>query len=300
MGALLRQTHPLDEIIVVDNASTDETCELLAEQYPQVTLLRMSENLGLGAGFAAGLAYGALEKRHDWVWTFDQDSVPNDDALEILLDGVASLENLSGELGMVAPLPVHRETGTFYLPLLWRDGFVRPTADLLNQRIWFADLVISSGCMVRSDVVEKIGFPRADFFLDFIDFDYCLRARRNGYKIAIVTACRLNHEIGSCRELRFLGWSHFWSEHPPWREYYKSRNITFAAWWLHPSSRTKRFVIRHLVRHAGAVLLFSSNRFACLRKMAEGFCDGRNATLGARFRPVEQMTKATSSVRACR
>ena len=171
----MRQTRPLEEIIVVDNASTDGTHALIAERYPQVTLLRMSENLGVGAGLAAGLAYGALEKRHDWVWTFDQDSVPNYDALEILLDGVASLRNLGGELGMVAPLLVHRETGTYYPPLLWRDGFVKPTAQLLNQPIWFADLVISSGCMMRRDVVERIGLPRADFFLDFIDFEYCLR-----------------------------------------------------------------------------------------------------------------------------
>lgn len=296
METLMRQTRPLEEIIVVDNASTDGTHALIAERYPQVTLLRMSENLGVGAGLAAGLAYGALEKRHDWVWTFDQDSVPNYDALEILLDGVASLRNLGGELGMVAPLLVHRETGTYYPPLLWRDGFVKPTAQLLNQPIWFADLVISSGCMMRRDVVERIGLPRADFFLDFIDFEYCLRARRDGYKIAVITGSQLGHEIGSCSKLRFLGQSRIWSEHPPWREYYKSRNITFSAWWLHPSFRTKRFVIRHLARHAGGVLLFGSNKLACLRKMAEGFWDGRRALLGVRFHPEERSAEGSRSV----
>ncbi len=290
MEALLGQTRSLDEIIVVDNASTDGTAVLVSQRYPKVTLLRLSENLGLGAGLAAGVAYGALEKGHDWIWTFDQDSVPNGDALEILLDGVTSLENLGGELGMVAPIPVHRGTGTHYPPLLWQNGFVKPSTELLNQPIWFADLVISSGCMMRREVVKRIGLPRADLFLDFVDFDYCLRARHNGYKIGVISASHLWHEIGSCRQVRFFGSYRTWSEHPPWREYYKSRNITFAAWWLHPSYRTKRFVLRHLIRHAGGVVLFSSNKLACLKKMAEGFWDGRRATLGIRFRPDNDET----------
>lgn len=285
VDALLRQTRPLQEIVVVDNGSMDGTIELLAERYPHVKVLRIAENCGLGGGLAVGLAYAALEKGHDWVWTFDQDSLPSDDALENLLDGVASLGNLNGDLGMVSPMPVHRETGTYYPPLLWRDGYVNPTAEQLNQPIWFADLVISSGCLVRRDVVERIGLPRADFFIDFVDFEYCLRARSNGFKIAVITRSHLAHEIGSARNVRFLGKSRSWAEHAPWREYYKSRNITFAAWWLYPSFRAKRFVIRELVRHSGGVLLFGSNKLACLRKLAEGFWDGRRATLGVRFRP---------------
>ena len=143
--ALLRQTRPVQEIVVVDNASTDGTSALLADRYPQVKVLRMSENLGVGGGVAAGLAYAALERRHDWIWTFDADSAPNDDTLEALLEATESLGNTDGEVGMAAPLPIHQETGTCYPPLLWRDGYVKPSAELLRQPIWFADLVIGSG-----------------------------------------------------------------------------------------------------------------------------------------------------------
>ena len=76
IDALLRQTHPLREIVVVDNASSEDgTGTMLAELYPQVTVLRMPENLGAAGGWAAGLSYAAIEKGYDWVWTFDQDSV---------------------------------------------------------------------------------------------------------------------------------------------------------------------------------------------------------------------------------
>ena len=45
-------------------------------------------------------------------------------------------------------------------------------------------------------MVEAIGLPRADFFMDFFDFEYCLRARSHGYRIAVITRSKLAHEIG--------------------------------------------------------------------------------------------------------
>jgi GT2 family glycosyltransferase len=285
IDALLRQTRPLQEIIVVDNGSTDGTSTMLRQRYPQVKILTMAENLGMAGAWAAGLAYAALEKRHDWTWTFDDDSVPNDDTLELLLQGWRSLDGLPGEVGMLAPLPIHRETGIGYLPLLWRDGFVRPSADLLGKPIWFADLVIVSGCLVRREVVEKVGLPRADFFMDFFDFEYCLRARSQGYRIAVIMRSRLNHEIGNARKVRLPGYSRLWPDHAPWREYYISRNMTYAGWWLYPSRRTKQFIVRHLLRHAAGVLLFGSHKLVGLKRLVQGFQDGRRAQLGARFRP---------------
>lgn len=283
--ALLRQSRSLQEIVVVDNASTDSVGTLLAERYPQVTVLRMAENLGVGGGFAAGLRYAALVKRHDWIWMFDQDSVPNDDALEALLEGTDSLGTTASEVGIVAALPVHRETGICYPPLLWRDGFVKLPPEALRQPTCFVDLVISSGCMVRRDVVEEIGLPRADFFMYFLDFEYCLRARSRGYKIAVVTRSKFAHEMGNAQKVRFAGFSGLWPGRTPLGEYYISRNISYAAWWLYPNHSTKRFVVSHLARHAGGVLLFSPNKLACLKKMAQGFSDGYRGSLGIRFRP---------------
>jgi GT2 family glycosyltransferase len=286
INALLRQTRSLQEIIVVDNASTDGTTDLLAQQYPQVTVLRMPQNLGIGGAIAAGLAHAALKNRHNWVWTFDGDSEPSDDALEILLNAEESLGNEDGEVGMVAALPVHRETGICYPPLFWREGFVKPTTEQLRQSIWFADLVINSGCLVRRDLIEKIGLPRSDFFIDFVDFEYCLRARSHGYKIAVVTGAKVMHEIGEARKVRLPGYFRLWPDHTPLREYYMSRNLAYVAWWLYPSRRSKRFVLCHLARHAGGLLLFGSNKVAGLKKMGQGLRDGRRASLGIRFRPT--------------
>ena len=285
IDVLLHQTHPLQEIIVVDNASTDGTGAMLAKRYPQVTVLRMPENLGAAGAWAAGLSYAVLEKHHDWVWNFDDDSVPEADSLAKLLGGIRSLNGMQTEVGMIAPMAVHRETKTYYPPLFWRDGFVQPSVEQIREPLWFADLVMTSGSLVRREVVERIGLPRADFFMDFFDYEYSLRARAHGYKIAVVPAAELGHEVGDARRVWLPGQHRLWTSYAPWREYYNSRNIAYAGWHLYPNWGTKRFVLKHLVRHAGAVVLFSSRKTACIGKMIQGVWDGYRAKLGIRFRP---------------
>ena len=286
MDALLRQTRPLQEIIVVDNASTDGTRAMLTERYPQVTVLTMPENLGAAGAWVGGLSYAALERRHDWVWTFDDDSVPEANALEMLLHGVNTLGETEAEVGMVATLPVDRGTGCSYRPVLWRDGFVKGPPALLQQSVWLADLVIASGCMVRRGMVEKIGVPRADFFMDVFDMEYCIRARARGYKIAVITSARLAHEIGNTRKINFLGYKRQWLNQPPWREYYISRNLTYLAWRLYPNRATKISMARYLLVHLAQVLLFSSDGLACAIRLIQGFGDGLRARLGIRVRPT--------------
>ena len=283
--ALFGQTYPLREIIVVDNASTDGTAEMLEERYPRVTVLRMPENLGAAGGSAAGLSYAALQQHYDWVWNFDGDSVPSPNSLAQLLGGLETLNGTQAQVGMIAPMPVHQATKTYYPPLFWRDGFIRPSAEQMREPLWFADLVIASGSLTRRELVETIGLPRADFFMDFFDFEYSLRARAQDYKIAVIPGAELGHEIGDARTVWFPGGSRLWTSYAPWREYYFSRNIAYAGWHLYPTLGTKKFVLKLLARHGGAVIFFSSRKTACIGKMIQGFWDGYRGKLGTRFRP---------------
>ena len=296
LKALQRQTCHLREIVVVDNASTDGTGAMLAERFPQITVLRMKENLGAAGAWAEGLSYAALEKHHDWIWTFDHDSVPSSDSLARLLGGIRSLDGRESEVGIIVPMAVHRETNAYYPPLFWRDGFVTPNSETMAKPLWFADMVMASGSLIRRQVVQTIGLPRGDFFMDFFDYEYSLRARAHNYKIAVVPAAELSHEVGAARIVRLPTRSRLWTSYPPWREYYNSRNLTYAGWHLYPNMRTKRFVLKHLARHAGAVLLFSPNKGACIAKMIQGFSDGYRARLGIRFRPGDSQGKMAGKI----
>src|SRR5262249_58123432 len=108
--ALLGQAESLREIIVVDNASSDGTAEFVAATYPNVTIIQLPANEGVGGGDSAGLQYAVYEKNHDWVWTLDQDSVPGPDALSKLLSVVGEAKR--GKVWLIAQRLCASRTGT--------------------------------------------------------------------------------------------------------------------------------------------------------------------------------------------
>jgi rhamnopyranosyl-N-acetylglucosaminyl-diphospho-decaprenol beta-1,3/1,4-galactofuranosyltransferase len=209
LAGLLTQTRALDEVIVVDNASSDGTVAMLAEELPAVRVVRMAENTGPAGGFAEGLREG-LARGHDWIWVFNDDDVPTNDALEIMLDAAA---RLPARTGVVA---CGRRDGAEHRHVLgsyWRNRhrhiafpeFAMPAVPL--------DIVAFSGTLIAAALVRDVGLPRADFFMMTEELEYCLRARRAGWGVfavprLLVTALAMGSD-----------------ERPsPWRGYYQTRN----------------------------------------------------------------------------
>jgi GT2 family glycosyltransferase len=286
LESLRNQNRKLDEIVIVNNASTDHTAGVLATKHPDVTVLTLSENGGVGGGLAAGLEYAAIEKKHDWVWIFDQDSLPAPDALECLLSALTQIDKAEeGTAAILAPVCVNPETGIQYPPLSWRGRYYVPSFGEAGEAIKFVDMVISSGSLMRRQAIEKVGLPRADFFMDFVDFEHCLRLRRHGFCIAIVRDSIINHAIGSPTTLKLFGRTKQWTDHVPWREYYMARNETFTMWEYSPKLATKTYVLYRLLHHSMGILLFGQKKLACLRMIWRGFLDGRAGRLGIRFLP---------------
>jgi GT2 family glycosyltransferase len=283
LDALNQQTRRLDEIVVVNNASTDETLKLLANEYPDVTVLNLPKNVGVGGGYAAGLSYAALKKKYDWVWLFDQDSLPAKTCLAGLLAAMQQLGATVDATAILAPVCVHTGTKMAYPGHLWTDGRMLPAPGEPTAPISFVDFVISSGSLIKRQALEVAGLPRADFFMDFVDYEHCLRLRRHGFKIAVVRESRLDHTLGDPSRFRFFGRTKYWSDHVPWRLYYMVRNEVFTIWEYYPQRRSKFFLLCRLSRYALALCLFGKRKVACLGMMYRGFLDGRSGRLGIRF-----------------
>ncbi len=283
LDALYRQTKELDEVIVVNNASADDSLKLLAKEYPQVTVLDLAENVGVGGGYAAGIAHAVLDRKHDWVWLFDQDSVPAETCLESLLNAIPLLGTDEGSTAILAPVCVHTGTKMAYPGHLWKQGRMVPTLGDPNQAISFVDFAISSGSLIRREAIDAVGLPRADFFMDFVDYEHCLRLRHHGFKIGVVRDSHLDHVLGDPSKFNFFGRIKYWSDHAPWRCYYMVRNQVFTIWEYCPEWRNKGFLLCRLGHYAVSLSLFGKQKLACLRMMWRGFLDGRSGRLGIRF-----------------
>jgi GT2 family glycosyltransferase len=294
LDGLKEQSRELDEIIIVDNASTDTTSELLKAKYPKVTVLNQPENGGVGGGFAVGLAYAAIQKQYDWIWLFDQDSVPKPDALEVLLSALQRLEN-AASTAILAPVGVNEESDLAYSGHVWRNGLRPVTGKPAEHEICFVDAVISSGTLIRREAVEKIGLPRADFFMDFVDYEYCLRLRHQGYTIAVVPASRIDHAIGNPLKVTAFGLHKVWTSHPPWREYYMTRNQIFTVWNYCPDWKARSATMLQLLSHSIALLLFGKRKLACLKMIFRGVSDGLSGRLGIRPFGDQQMRRCSAT-----
>ena len=285
LESLLKQTQSLSELIVVDNASTDGTIELLNEQYPSVKIIRLATNEGVSGGYSAGLEY-ALGRNYDWVWMLDQDSRPLPNTVEKLLAAFNSFPDRD-KLGLIAPLAIDAATGAPTSLFLWREGQIKLPTVSGGEDLTLVDMVISSGSLIRSDAVKKAGLPRKDLFIDFVDYEHCLRLRRSGFLIGVVTQCVMSHTIGQPRIVKFLGKPMNWTTHTPWRDYYKVRNRVFVVWHQLPGLRAKVFVIRQLLKQMIGSILYDPDKVTRIHFMWRGLRDGIRGRLGITVRPTD-------------
>ncbi len=161
LAALGRQTHPPDRVLVIDNASTDGSRDMLAAEFAGVEVLRRPENDGSAAGFRAGIEH-VHGNGFDWLWMLHDDVVPTDSSLEELLSATARIDDAAP--AVIASKPV-RPDGE-----LDEVGLPRPN----YKRIEHAVIAYEHGLqpvrwtslasvLIRGEAIARHGLPVAAF-----------------------------------------------------------------------------------------------------------------------------------------
>ncbi|WP_193610734.1 glycosyltransferase [Nocardioides lijunqiniae] len=208
-----------DAVIVVDNASTDDTAQVLAARGDlPLQVVTTAENLGGAGGFHLGLRT-AVEQGFDRVWLMDDDVVPAPDCLTVLMaqdeDCLTSVrEDRAGRLVEKAatrfdlrnPLAIKPKTG-----MVETDYGSRAAMPALVE----VENVAFEGFLVRRSVVEEIGLPDPAFFIFYDDVDFAVRARRAGRRIWAVRDAVLVRQLDFDQQHDLGGW----------KGYYMYRNL---------------------------------------------------------------------------
>jgi GT2 family glycosyltransferase len=208
----------VDEVLVVDNASTDGSAEIAAG-FAEVRLLRLEENGGPCAARNAGMRAA----RNRWVLAVDNDAIPRPDVLDKL---AAALEGTPGAVAAqtrnvfaVEPDRVHYDGARFhYLGLLSLRNFYVPLESAEGTGVVPADGLIAIAILLDRDVVLGAGGYDEDFFILFEDFDLALRLRIAGHALLSVEDAICLHQ-GGTPGISFRGGSY-----PKIRAFYHSRN----------------------------------------------------------------------------
>jgi rhamnosyltransferase len=197
-------------VCVVDNNSSnfiELNNKLRAITNDGVYVIHNNKNLGIAAALNQGIRY-VKAKEVDWIFTFDQDSLPSDSFIDCYNSVIEKEENV----GLVCP------------------GYTCNKDELIEKKnsvkYGIKLNLITSGMLHNTVIFDTIGLYNEELFIDYVDFEYVLRVSQK-YKTIKIYDKILYHVIGAPLKCKILGKTFVSSNHSPIRRYYKSRNIIY-------------------------------------------------------------------------
>jgi rhamnosyltransferase len=267
----------VDALWLVNNGLPSDLAELDADAQ-RVNLVQFADNLGIGAAIGYAIERAQAEG-HTFLLTLDQDSIPASDMVQQLLATYLNLVTQGLSVAGVGPEQIDRRSGRhapFMAPICaWPS--VRHSIFPPMQGVIEVDHLITSGLLVPLSVYQAVGAPRADLFIDYVDIEWSLRARRNGFHLFAVGNAQLMHSIGDSFK-QFMGKQV--PIHSPLRHYYLMRNGVYLqklptisfAWKISDAFQLlKKFIF---------FSLFLPDRGKRLCMMLRGISDGLSGKLG--------------------
>lgn len=282
-SVLLRALAPqVARLVVVDNGSDPAQVVELRTEVDAVggQLLDLPGNIGIAAAQNLGVERArSLDARY--VLLSDQDSVPASDMVCRLVEGIERARAEHGPVAAVGPVTVdERNPGAALLFSDHRWGPRRATVPAVEGDLVPATFLIASGCLVDLAALGEIGEMNADWFIDHIDLEWGLRARRAGYGLFGVVGAQLEHSLGD-RVQRIPGRERDVHIHSPGRNYYMARNtVLLVRSGLLPTAWRIGY-LAWITKYSGFYVLAVTPRLRRARLLLRGLADGARGRTGA-------------------
>jgi GT2 family glycosyltransferase len=201
LNALLQQTYPRIEIIVVDNASSDGTAAIVARDFPQVKLVHTPTNLGVAGGNNTGFRTAA----GDILVLTNVDTKASPNWIEVLVQAMLSDPTIGiASSKLLYPEGTIQYGGGIVDP---RQGFARHGAagekNVSDSQIRDIDFATGASLAIRRAALEQIGLEDEAYFpIDYEDSDLSYRARQAGWRVVYVPdAVSTHYESSTVKSL---------------------------------------------------------------------------------------------------
>lgn len=232
LAALLVQSRPVDEIIIVDNNSCDEErrkIKELAVQHGNIHLILLNDNMGGAGGFEAGMkAAGRFDP--DWYWLMDDDAYPRMECLETLLTFGGTLPDVGGVCPAIYGIDLKRFQMFHHKRLsriMLKNSPVAKNYEDLDE-VTEEDANAFVGPLFPKAVVDELGIADGSFFIYGDDSEYTYRVSRR-HKLYLIKNAIIDHQDAPVTDDNMTpkGW---------WKEYYCNRNQYFMIREFHGHS----------------------------------------------------------------
>jgi rhamnosyltransferase len=260
---ILLYLHDIERLYVIDNS----------DQFPQDYKSRLSHNDKIvyldnksNIGIAAALniaAHLAIRDGYEFLLTMDQDSKVTPGMIKAMLKCLDSVD--LSRVGILSPVQVY----TSYKKI----SYDKPCEEILTT--------MTSGSLLNLTAYRVTGPFLDKLFIDYIDHEYCMRLKTNGFKTVQANNAVLEHPLGSITEYRLL-WKRFaLGNHPPLRRYYITRN----KFYLYDHYKKIfpdyfRHFFTYLAYEILTILLYENNKVYKLRMIVKGYLHNRHGVYG--------------------
>ena len=210
LDSLNKVTYKHLRIVVVDNASSDETVYSVEKLYPKVEIIRLSENLGAPKASNIGFEY-ALDHDADYILRLDSDTIVGSGFLEPLIEVAED----NPKIGVLSPKIYYNDppdliwyAGVDAHP--WHFGSVNDQCNKKDAEISdqsrFVDYVWGAAMLIKREVIEKTQGFDPDFFIYHEEVDFCLRVKDLGYQLYYVAESSILHKVGTQNPTEWSGY----------------------------------------------------------------------------------------------
>lgn len=220
LQSLVSQSKRPDMIIVVDNASNDETQSVVTSfinstDCIDVIYLNTGDNLGGAGGFKFGFDY--IKDNHckyDYLWLMDDDLCPSTDCLETLM----KIGQFYPDVGIIQPTRFDLDGKCAELsPVVYNLGnpFLINPKKVVVTDIYHANLdkdvididgIPFEGPLIKKNVVDAVGSPVADFFIFYDDLDYAIRTKKMGFRIVLAIQAKATRLLKNNQSNDLISW----------------------------------------------------------------------------------------------
>ncbi|MCP1223396.1 glycosyltransferase family 2 protein [Sebaldella sp. S0638] len=264
----------VENIIIIDNNS-DNKIKLLLENLKNenVKVIFNEENIGIAAAQNIGIQE-AVKNDFEWILLLDDDSYLEREMVEYLLKRYEIYTNKS-KVAILAP-NIQEKNLKHSMKYIVKDKILFKKRGFENQSYLDNVLtVISSGSMINIEKIKKYGMMKEDYFIDFVDTEFCLRIVSNGEKILAVKDAVLMHEIGKKKEYSIAGIKVRTSNHNSQRLYYMYRNriLVWRKYFFKVFSYISYDIIYSNYQFL-LILMFEKEKISKIKAVFKGIKDG--------------------------
>ena len=258
---ILSYSGQVNKLLIFDNTE-GETSSTIEKIKTIDNAIYFAENRNLGVGYALNFAANyALNSGYSYLLTMDQDSIAQKDFVEHLFSAFSEMDNTA----LAAPFFRNKYHTKSPPDEKFSDIFSTMTSgNLLNLRIW-----------------KETGKFREDYFIDYIDIEYCFRLRKKGYLITQVNSAILDHNEANICKKRFLGRKVYPYNNASIRFYYKTRNYfylrrEYSGSFGNEIKIENKFFLKNIIK----MLIFEKERVNKIRMVIRGYLDFRKNIIG--------------------